>query len=169
MNHRAIARKEKEEAEQNKETEAKAKQCCWNCLYMQWMVNISQGIRCGNKKNEYRKFREKLGHPDIVQDFNKPINKTFLQRPLIPGIWLKCELFENKWEKERVGADGKWKEYEHPDRQQNQIRMPSLGNLRYDGLITHGMDIETAEAASEQLEGIIGGEYDPDPWTGDPY
>ena len=77
--------------------------------------------------------------------------------------------FEDGTSEEVIAATLNKKEYEHPDRQQNQIRMPSLGNLRYDGLITHGMDIETAEAASEQLEGIIGGEYDPDPWTGDPY
>ena len=59
-------------------------ECCNNCRYMSWMVGIGQGVRCGNKKNQYRVFG--------TESFD--INS--LKMPLIPGVARKCEHFEGK-------------------------------------------------------------------------
>ena len=174
MNHRAEARQQLKEKIIEEEAAEKNKECCWNCHYMQWMVSIGQGVRCGNKKNEYRIFREKYGMPDKLHNPKNPPDVNALQRPVIPGIWRKCEYFENKWEKERIGADTQWNQHETPERQQNQVRMPSLGCVRFE-LYTHGTLESTASAADSQerrknIRSIaIGQNYESDPYNGDPY
>ena len=58
--------------------------CCWNCSYMQWIVALGQGVRCSNKKNEYRVFRE-------CQEDARPT-----KLPIIPGVSESCEHYVNK-------------------------------------------------------------------------
>ena len=62
---------------------------CWNCRYMQWMVAVGQGVRCSNKNNEYKVFREEYRRED-----EKPI-----KMPVIPGVAEKCELFDSRFRK----------------------------------------------------------------------
>ena len=55
-------------------------ECCYNCVYLSWIVAIGQGARCSNIKNQYRIFR--------------PESKK-LKLPVIPGVAEKCEHFLN--------------------------------------------------------------------------
>ena len=75
-------------------------ECCWNCRYMSWMVAIGQGVRCGNKKNRYRVFREVKDKGNSLIFHHSPYydtrSESRLKLPVIPGVAEKCELFEGK-------------------------------------------------------------------------
>ena len=52
---------------------------------MQWIVALGQGVRCSNKKNEYRVFREDHQNKEMP-----------LKLPIIPGVSESCEHYEAK-------------------------------------------------------------------------
>ncbi len=77
----------------NRQDIPKDHDCCWNCYWMNWMVGIGQGVRCANKKNKHRLFREKWNKPDLIGDTTQP------KLPVIPGVGKSCENFVNKYER----------------------------------------------------------------------
>ncbi len=72
--------------------------CCWNCRFLEWP------LKCSNKKNEYRVFREVKDNGKSLIFHHSPYydtrSESRLKLPLIPGVTQSCERYESKYETE---------------------------------------------------------------------